>query len=45
MAPTEFVARYLTFEEYLNYEQESQTRNELVGGQVYPMAGASRAHN
>jgi Uma2 family endonuclease len=35
----------LTAEEYLEGEQHSDVRHELVGGQVYAMVGASNIHN
>ncbi len=35
----------LTEADYLNYEQQAEGRHELVGGQLYAMAGASEAHN
>ncbi len=34
-----------TPEEYLEREEKSQTKNELIGGQVYAMAGSNRQHN
>lgn len=40
-------ARFLqvSAEEYLELEAKSSVRHELVGGQVFAMAGASEAHN
>jgi Uma2 family endonuclease len=32
-------------EEYLSAERESETKHEYVNGEVYAIAGASRAHN
>jgi len=37
--------RPMTIEEYLDGEQRSNVRHELVGGQVYAMVGASNLHN
>jgi Uma2 family endonuclease len=36
---------FLTIEEYLKFEQDSEIRHEYVAGQIYAMAGASEAHN
>ncbi len=36
---------HVTFDEYLASESTTIVRHELVGGQVYAMAGATRAHN
>ena len=36
---------YLSVEDYLAGEKESQVRHEYVDGQVYAMAGASDRHN
>jgi Uma2 family endonuclease len=36
---------HVTFDQYLASETTSKIRHELVGGQVYAMAGATRAHN
>jgi Uma2 family endonuclease len=36
---------WLSSEEYLSGERESEVRHEYLGGQVYAMAGASKAHN
>ena len=33
------------FEEYLVLERESENRNEYFNGEIFAMAGASRAHN
>nr|CAA6830356.1 MAG: Unknown protein [uncultured Thiotrichaceae bacterium] len=35
----------IPFDEYLSGERDIDTRNEYVNGQIYAMAGASRAHN
>lgn len=35
---------YLTAEEYLDFEDKSDTKHEYIDGQVYAMAGASDAH-
>ncbi|QUS60565.1 Uma2 family endonuclease [Synechocystis sp. PCC 7339] len=37
--------RYLTPEEYLALEADSQVRHEYIDGQVYTMARGSKAHN
>jgi len=36
---------YLTPQAYLELEQESQIKHEYINGQVYAMAGSSKAHN
>ncbi len=36
---------HVTFDQYLASENTTTVRHELVGGQVYAMAGATRAHN
>lgn len=36
---------FLSFDTYLNGEQEASLRHEYVDGQVYSMSGASAAHN
>lgn len=36
---------YLTFEEYLEFEERSPIRHEYVNGVVHAMSGASLAHN
>ncbi len=36
---------YLTPEAYLILEREATTKSEYLNGQIYAMAGASRAHN
>ncbi len=36
---------FLSFEEYLEGEQEADIRHEYVDGQVYAMGGASELHN
>jgi hypothetical protein len=33
-----------TVDEYLAFERKSETRHELVDGEIFEMAGASRAH-
>lgn len=38
-------SKLLTFEEYLEFEQESPLRHEFVGGEIYAMNGASRRHS
>lgn len=37
--------RPITVEEYLESEKYSDVKHEFVGGEVYAMIGASRAHN
>ena len=37
--------RYIPVEDYLSGEQFSEVRHEYIGGEVYAMAGASKAHN
>jgi len=37
--------RYIPVEDYLSGEQLSEVRHEYIGGEVYAMAGASKAHN
>ena len=37
--------QYMTVEEYLTFEEESQVKHEYLGGVVYAMSGASNAHN
>lgn len=37
--------RLMTEEEYLELEEESETRHEYINGAVYAMSGASLAHN
>ncbi len=44
MAPESARSTY-TATEYLALERASETRNELVNGQILAMTGASRAHN
>lgn len=39
------IDRTITLPEYLAQERESPTRNELVNGRIYAMAGASPVHN
>lgn len=36
---------HLSVDEYLEGEKTSQVRHEYIAGQVYALAGASRAHN
>jgi len=36
---------FLTIEEYLKFELESEIRHEYVGGEIFAMAGASEEHN
>ena len=38
-------APYLTIDEYLAFERHSDVRHEYIDGEVFAMAGASRAHN
>lgn len=35
---------YLTSEEYLNLEAQSDIKHEYIDGEIYAMAGASDAH-
>ncbi len=35
---------FMTVEEYLDFEKQSDIRHEYVGGEVHAMAGASRRH-
>jgi Uma2 family endonuclease len=42
---TILVQRRYTPDEYLALERRSETRHELVNGQIYAMAGASEPHN
>jgi Uma2 family endonuclease len=37
--------RLMTEEEYLEFEDKSETRHEYINGAVYAMSGASLAHN
>ena len=37
--------RYLSIDEYLINERHSENRHEYIDGEVFAMAGASRAHN
>jgi Uma2 family endonuclease len=39
------VRRPVTEQEYLLFEEMSDVRHELVGGEVYPTTGASARHN
>ena len=36
---------HITIEEYLRTERESDTKSEYLNGDIFSMAGASRAHN
>ncbi len=36
---------YMTPEEYLKFERESEIKHEYLDGEVFAMAGASRKHN
>lgn len=36
---------FLNFDDYLEFEQETETRHEYVNGQIYAMGGASELHN
>jgi Uma2 family endonuclease len=36
---------YVSFEDYLAYEQRSDTRHEYVAGQIYAMVGTTDRHN
>lgn len=36
---------YLTPEEYLAFERQSETKNEYLNDEIFAMAGASRGHN
>jgi Uma2 family endonuclease len=35
----------MTFDEYLSFEDSTQTRHELIDGMVFAMSGATDAHN
>lgn len=35
----------VSFDEYLDIEERSPIRHELVGGQLYAMTGATKRHN
>jgi|SRR5215203_14583 len=35
----------LTIQDYLAFERQSETKNDYLGGEVFAMSGASRAHN
>jgi Uma2 family endonuclease len=37
--------KQMTFEEYLEFERQAETRHEFVDGFVFAMAGANNAHN
>jgi len=37
--------RRLTIPEYLAFERQAETKNDYLDGEVFAMAGASRAHN
>jgi len=39
------VARLLTLEEYLAFEEQTPLRHEYIAGEVFAMAGASTRHN
>ena len=43
--PSEEEPLFMTWEEYLAFEQQSPYRHEYVNGTVYAMSGASLAHN
>ena len=36
---------YITEQEYLDLERDSETKNEYFDGEIFAMAGASRKHN
>ncbi len=36
---------FISVEDYLESERDSEVRHEYIGGQVYAMSGASEAHN
>ena len=36
---------YITVEDYLAAEEQSDVRHEYLGGLIYAMAGETRAHN
>ena len=42
---SEATANYVTFEDFLAGERESQRRHELVGGQVYATSGGTERHD
>ncbi len=42
---TQLVKSDVSFDDYLNFEQKSLTKHELVHGQLFAMAGASDKHN
>jgi Uma2 family endonuclease len=39
------IARLLTLEEYLAFEEQTPLRHEYIAGEVFAMAGASTRHN
>ena len=45
MATADRAVAHIGFDDYLAQEATTSVRHELVGGQVYAMAGATRAHN
>jgi Uma2 family endonuclease len=42
---SEAIASYVTFEDFLAGEQESERRHELVGGRVHAMSGGTERHD
>lgn len=45
MSLTERAVNFVSEEEYLEAERESETKHEYFQGEIFAMAGASRAHN
>ncbi|TFZ67220.1 Uma2 family endonuclease [Hymenobacter sp. UV11] len=45
MGPAEIATRHYTPEEYFELEAASEVRHEYFEGEVFAMAGASKAHN
>lgn len=45
MGQPEPIAEGLTFDDFLVFEENAETKHEYIGGLIYDMAGASRNHN